>query len=60
MAKLTETIHAIKVSKELKHKLVQISEDTNLPLQYIYRIFLEKGVENYLKNIDTDSSFMDI
>jgi hypothetical protein len=50
MEKLTETINAIKISKELKDKIIQIAEIEEIHIQQVIRKLLKSAVNNYFKN----------
>ena len=48
--KLTETINAIKISKQLKDKIIKIAEIEEIHIQQVVRKLLKSAVNNYFKN----------
>jgi len=50
MEKLTETINAIKISKELKDKIIQIAEIEEIHIQQVIRKLLKSAIKNYYDN----------
>jgi hypothetical protein len=56
MEKLTETINAIKVSKNTKENLVKIAEIEEIQIQQVCRKLLNKGIRKYLSKQNKDTN----
>jgi hypothetical protein len=49
MEKLTETINAIKISKGLKDKIIQIAEIEEIHIQQVVRKLLKSAISTYFE-----------